>query len=254
MEDDESFIDAVLEDCRDKMTKAVAHAQGELSAIRTGRAAPALVEKLRVEYYGSEVPLQQLAGIQSPEAKTLLITPYDKGAIKAIEKPYRDRLIAEKKRSLDPKLLALLDVPKEKLSPADAEPAVNDLDGAFLYDLGDLERAALAGRAVREAAWAEAWRILDAELSAFAERRASRRAAPAVVALRRHVEMLRREALDEAGGDAEAATRLLANRLLHDPSEVLRELAGASPGEIAAIEDLLRRLFRLSAEGEERTE
>ena len=138
--------------------------------------------------------------------------------------------------------------------PADAEPAVNDLDGAFLYDLGDLERAALAGRAVREAASAEAWRILDAELSAFAERRAARRAAPAVVALRRHVEALRRQALDEAGDDAEAATRLLANRVLHDPSEVLRELAGASPGEIAAIEDLLRRLFRLGGEGEERTE
>jgi glutamyl-tRNA reductase len=138
--------------------------------------------------------------------------------------------------------------------PADAEPAVNDLDGAFLYDLGDLERAALAGRAVREAASTEAWRIVDAELAAFAERRAARRAVPAVVALRRHVEALRRRALDEAGGDAEAATRLFANRLLHDPSEVLRELAGASPGEIAAIEDLLRRLFRLSGEGEERTE
>jgi glutamyl-tRNA reductase len=138
--------------------------------------------------------------------------------------------------------------------PADAEPAVNDLDGAFLYDLGDLERAALAGRAVREAASTEAWRIVDAELAAFAERRAARRAVPAVVALRRHVEALRRQALDEAGGDAEAATRLFANRLLHDPSEVLRELAGVAPGEIAAIEDLLRRLFRLSGEGEERTE
>lgn len=136
--------------------------------------------------------------------------------------------------------------------PLDAEPAVNDLDGAFLYDLGDLERVALAGRAVREAASAEAWRILDAELAGFAERRAARRAVPAVVALRRHVEALRRGALAEAGGDAEAATRLLANRLLHDPSEVLRELAGAAPGEIATMEDLLRRLFRLGGEEENR--
>jgi len=135
--------------------------------------------------------------------------------------------------------------------PADAEPAVNDLDGAFLYDLGDLERTALAGRAVREAASAEAWRIVDAELATFAARRAARRAVPAVVALRRHVEALRRQALEEAGGDAAAATRLLANRLLHDPSEVLRELAGTAPGDIAAIEDLLRRLFRLGGEGEE---
>jgi glutamyl-tRNA reductase len=138
--------------------------------------------------------------------------------------------------------------------PADAEPAVNDLDGAFLYDLGDLERAALTGRAVREGASTEAWRILDAELAAFGERRATRRGVPAVVALRRHVEGLRGQALREADGNAEVATRLLANRLLHDPSEVLRELAGASPGEANATENLLRRLFRLGGGDKERTE
>jgi glutamyl-tRNA reductase len=129
--------------------------------------------------------------------------------------------------------------------PADAEPAINDLNGAFLYDLGDLERTALAGRATREAASAEAWRIIDAELAGFAERRAERRAVPAIVALRGHVEALRQQALAESGGDAEAATRLLVNRLLHDPSEVLRELGGAAPSEIDAIEELMRRLFRL---------
>lgn len=85
MEDD-SYVGAVLEDCRDKMARAVEHAQGELSTIRTGRAAPALVEKLKVDYYGTETPLQQLAGIQAPEAKTLLIVPYDKGSLKGIEK------------------------------------------------------------------------------------------------------------------------------------------------------------------------
>ena len=130
--------------------------------------------------------------------------------------------------------------------PADAEPAVNALDGAFLYDLGDLERAALAGRAMREAEAADAWRIIDAAIRGFLERRAQRAAVPAVTALRAHVEALRREALAEAKGDAEAATRLLANRLLHDPSEVLRELAGARDGN--AMEELLRRLFRLGDE------
>jgi ribosome recycling factor len=83
---DESYIDAVMDDCRDKMAKAVDHTRGELSTIRTGRAAPALVEKIRVDYYGSEVPMQQLAGIQVPEAKLMVITPYDKGSLKAIEK------------------------------------------------------------------------------------------------------------------------------------------------------------------------
>jgi ribosome recycling factor len=82
----ESYVDAVLADCRDKMTKALEHTRGEFASIRTGRAAPALVEKLRIDYFGSEVPLQQLAGIQVPEARLMVITPYDKGSMKAIEK------------------------------------------------------------------------------------------------------------------------------------------------------------------------
>jgi ribosome recycling factor len=84
--EEESFIDAVLEDCRAKMEKALEHTRTEFAGIRTGRAAPALVEKLRVDYYGTEVPLQQLAGIQVPEAKLLVITPYDKSSLKGIEK------------------------------------------------------------------------------------------------------------------------------------------------------------------------
>lgn len=83
---DDSYVDAVFEDARERMARAVEHTRGEMATIRTGRAAPALVEKLRVDYYGSEVPLQQLAGIQVPEAKMLVITPYDKGSLKAIEK------------------------------------------------------------------------------------------------------------------------------------------------------------------------
>ena len=85
MEDD-GYIEAVSQDCREKMDKAIEHTRGEFSAIRTGRAAPALVEKLRIDYYGSEVPLQQLAGIQVPEAKLMVITPYDKSSLKTIEK------------------------------------------------------------------------------------------------------------------------------------------------------------------------
>ncbi|MDQ3680686.1 MAG: ribosome recycling factor [Actinomycetota bacterium] len=68
------------------MAKAVVHARSEFASVRTGRASPALVEKLRVDYYGTEVPLQQLAGFNVPEARLLVITPYDKSAIKGIEK------------------------------------------------------------------------------------------------------------------------------------------------------------------------
>ncbi|HZQ28778.1 MAG TPA: ribosome recycling factor [Acidimicrobiales bacterium] len=83
---DDSLVGAALEDCREKMHKAVGHTQSEFSAVRTGRATPALVEKLRVDYYGTEVPLQQLAGFSVPEARTLVISPYDKSSMPAIEK------------------------------------------------------------------------------------------------------------------------------------------------------------------------
>lgn len=86
MIDDESLVGAVLEESGGKMHKAVAHAQADFGTVRTGRASPAVVEKLRVDYYGTPVPLQQLAGFSVPEARLLVITPYDKGDIKAIEK------------------------------------------------------------------------------------------------------------------------------------------------------------------------
>jgi ribosome recycling factor len=76
----------VIDDCHDKMRKAVTHLQAEFAAVRTGRASSALVEKLRVDAYGSEVPLQQIAGFGVPEPRVLTISPYDKGTIKAIEK------------------------------------------------------------------------------------------------------------------------------------------------------------------------
>ena len=68
------------------MHKAVDHLRDEFSRLRTGRANPALVERIRVEYFGSEVPLQQLAGFSVPEPRVLVVSPYDKGAMKAIEK------------------------------------------------------------------------------------------------------------------------------------------------------------------------
>jgi ribosome recycling factor len=82
------LVDTAIEECKDHMARAVDHTKGEFASIRTGRAAPALVEKLRIEYYGADVPLQQLAGFHVPEARVLVITPYDKGpaVLKAIEK------------------------------------------------------------------------------------------------------------------------------------------------------------------------
>lgn len=80
------MIDDVLLETQDKMDKAVAHTQTDFATVRTGRASPAMVERLKVEYYGTEVPLQQLAGFSVPEARLLVVTPYDKSSIKAIER------------------------------------------------------------------------------------------------------------------------------------------------------------------------
>src|SRR4030088_3097215 len=75
-----------IKEAEDKMGKAVHACREELAVIRTGRASPKLVEHLQVEYYGSKVPLNQIAGISVPEARQLLITPYDRNALSPIEK------------------------------------------------------------------------------------------------------------------------------------------------------------------------
>ena len=79
----------ILDEARDNMAKAVTHTRQAFASIRTGRASPALIEKLVVDYYGSEVPLQQLAGFSVPEARMLVVNPYDKASMSAIEKAIR---------------------------------------------------------------------------------------------------------------------------------------------------------------------
>ena len=82
--------EATILDALEKMEKAVEHVQVQFTTVRTGRATPALVERLLVEYYGSTVPLLQLAGFQVPEARQLLIKPHDRATLVAIEKAIRD--------------------------------------------------------------------------------------------------------------------------------------------------------------------
>jgi ribosome recycling factor len=83
-------IDETLLEAIEKMDKAVDHVQAQFTTVRTGRATPALVEKLMVNYYGADVPLQQLAGFQVPEARLLVVKPHDRGSLGAIEKAIRD--------------------------------------------------------------------------------------------------------------------------------------------------------------------
>jgi len=83
---DDDLISLVVSDATEHMSKAVEHTQGEFSAIRTGRATPALVEHLKVDYYGTETELRQMAGFSVPEARLLVVSPYDKSSLGAIEK------------------------------------------------------------------------------------------------------------------------------------------------------------------------
>ncbi len=79
----------ILQDADDRMHKAVEALRDHLGGIRTGRASTGLIERVIVDYYGTETPLQQLAGISAPEARLLVVQPWDKGSIKAIEKSLR---------------------------------------------------------------------------------------------------------------------------------------------------------------------
>jgi ribosome recycling factor len=83
---DDDLTGMVLADTRDKMHKAIDHVRSEMSNVRTGRASSALLEPLVVDYYGTPTPLRQLAGFSVPDAMLLVISPYDKNSLGAIEK------------------------------------------------------------------------------------------------------------------------------------------------------------------------
>ncbi len=80
------MVDLVMEDTRERMARAVDHVKSEFGAVRTGRATSTLVEGLLVEYYGSETALKQLANFSVPEPRLLVVSPFDKASIGAIEK------------------------------------------------------------------------------------------------------------------------------------------------------------------------
>jgi ribosome recycling factor len=80
------MIEDVLAEAREKMDKAVDVVQNDFQTVRTGRANPALFQKIMVDYYGTPTPLAQLASLQVLEARTMVVTPYDKSALKDIEK------------------------------------------------------------------------------------------------------------------------------------------------------------------------
>ncbi len=85
-----TVIADVLTDAAARMDRAVEAAKDDFATVRTGRANPQLFQKILVDYYGTPTPLAQLASLNNPEARTLIVTPYDKSALKAIEQAIRD--------------------------------------------------------------------------------------------------------------------------------------------------------------------
>ena len=80
------MIDEFLQDAREHMDKSVEATRSKFQSIRTGRASPALLDRINVDYYGTSTPLRQLATISAPEPRMLTVQPYDKSSIKAIER------------------------------------------------------------------------------------------------------------------------------------------------------------------------
>ncbi len=84
------MIDEELFEAEEKMDKAIAVAKEDFATIRTGRATPQMFSKVLVDYYGAPTPIQQLASFQTPEARMILISPFDKSSLQNIEKAIRD--------------------------------------------------------------------------------------------------------------------------------------------------------------------
>lgn len=84
------MIEDVLSETKERMSKAVEAARESFATVRTGRANPSLLQGLLVDYYGTPTPLPQLASVVNQDARSLLITPYDKGALRDIEQAIRD--------------------------------------------------------------------------------------------------------------------------------------------------------------------
>ena len=93
-----STIPQILKDCRASMEKGLDAAKREFASVRSGKASPNMLDTVRVEMYGQQMMLNQVASIAAPEPRTILVTPFDKGQIKAIERRSASRISASSRR------------------------------------------------------------------------------------------------------------------------------------------------------------
>jgi ribosome recycling factor len=149
------IIDELLADAKERMGKSVESIRHEFGSVRTGRASPALLDRINVDYYGASTPLKQLATITAPEARLLTIQPYDKNSIKAIE-----RAILESDIGLTPSndgnlvRLAIPELTEERRKQLvkvvrhiaeEGRVAVRNIRRDVMHDLRELKEAGEAG-------------------------------------------------------------------------------------------------------------
>lgn len=141
------MIPDVLKEVKNRMSRAVDSARDNFSTVRTGRANPALLQGVMVDYYGTPTPLPQLASVQNQDARSLLITPYDKGAMRDIEQAIRDmpNLGANPSNDGDVIRVSLPELTEErrkefvKIVKAKAEEARVAIRGARRYGKDELD-------------------------------------------------------------------------------------------------------------------
>jgi ribosome recycling factor len=168
------LIDELLADGRDRMAKSVESTRHEFGSIRTGRASPALLDRIVVDYYGTATPLKQLATITAPEPRLLTVQPYDKSSIKAIE-----RSILESDVGLTPSNdgnLIRLGVPElteerrrqlvkvVRHIAEEGRVAIRNVRRDVMHDLRELKEAGEAGSDDEHRAEVELQKLTDARI------------------------------------------------------------------------------------------
>jgi ribosome recycling factor len=172
-------IDDLLQDARERMHKSVDATRNEFATVRTGRASPHLLDRLEIDYYGTRTPLRQLSNVAAPEGRLLTVTPYDKSAIKAIEKA-----IMESDLGLTPNSdgqMIRLQIPelteerrKELVKVVhglaeEGRVAVRNIRRDCMHDLRELKQEGEVGADEERRAEGELQKLTDAEVSKIDE-------------------------------------------------------------------------------------
>jgi ribosome recycling factor len=173
------MTDELLEDARERMSKSVESIRHEFGTVRTGRASPALLDRISVDYYGATTPLKQLATITAPEPRLLTIQPYDKSSIKAIE-----RAIMESDVGLTPNndgnliRLAVPELTEERRKQLvkvvrhiaeEGRIAIRNIRRDVMHDLRELKDAGEAGSDDEHRAEVELQKVTDSRIGELDE-------------------------------------------------------------------------------------